>query len=339
MQARPSIAVVTRPTRMAGLLRANATKGAAMFRLRTMHAHEAQRRLMRVEAGGAADAMSDAAAGAMQIEADFSKYENEDERYQDAVSRLWRDLDFGYPLVKVDREFLPNFDFGRCVLVVVIGQDGLVANAAKYVGDLPIIGVNPDPLQYDGILVPFDLDHAGRAARQALEHRAPRRSVTLAQVTLNDGQKLLAFNDLFVGCATHVSARYTIRARRRAEAQSSSGVIVSTGAGSTGWLSSVFNMAEGVARAAGKARIARPQLDWSDRRLVWAVREPFASRHSQASMVLGSLAEGEELVIESLMPANGVIFSDGTEQDYLAFNTGSIARIGVSSQSAQLVTG
>ena len=41
---------------------------------------------------------------------------------------------------------------------------------------------------------------------------------------------------LAVGANSHVSARYEIEIGERREAQSSSGIIVSTGAGSTGWL-------------------------------------------------------------------------------------------------------
>jgi hypothetical protein len=114
-------------------------------------------------------------------------------------------------------------------------------------------------------------------------------------------------------------------------------LIVSTGAGSTGWLSSVFNMAAGVSRWLGGEPLDRPQLAWEDRRLAWAVREPFVSRQSQAGLVAGLLDAGDALVVESLMPANGVIFSDGVETDFLQFNGGTIARIGVAQQRANLV--
>ena len=68
------------------------------------------------------------------------------------------------------------------------------------------------------------------------------------------------------------------------------------------------------------------------------VREPFVSRQSRASLVAGWLEEADELIIESLMPETGVIFSDGVEQDFLPFNSGAIVRIQVSPQRANLVT-
>jgi hypothetical protein len=223
------------------------------------------------------------------------------------------------------------------VAVIAIGQDGLVANTAKYVGDLPIIGVNPDPSRYDGVLLPFVVNEARAAVKRTLAGKSRIRLVTLAEVNTNDGQRMLAFNDFFLGRGGHVSARYTLEARGQSESQSSSGVLVSTGAGSTGWLSSLFNMTNGFNSLSGKEPIPRVELAWEDRRLVWAVREPFASRHSGAKLVTGLLAEGEELVIGSQMPTIGVIFSDGVEADFLEFTSGTIARFSVSRQRAHLV--
>jgi hypothetical protein len=134
-----------------------------------------------------------------------------------------------------------------------------------------------------------------------------------------------------------VSARYRISAGGRTEAQSSSGLLISTGAGSTGWMSSVFNMASGIAAFAGGARVQRVQFGWGDARLLFAIREPFVSRHSSASIVAGWIEDGEEIVIESLMPSGGVIFSDGIEQDFLEFNAGAIGRVRRASQRARLV--
>ena len=331
----PAIAVVTRPTRLTGLLKRRATKGAARFLLSRVRVHEQVRRARAT--AGAARAVSQTALAAVEEAADFGEYEQEDVTYQENLSRLRRELDLGYPIITVDRDFLPNFDFGRCVLVVVIGQDGLVANAAKYVGDLPIVGINPDPKRNDGILLPFAVPEARSAVRRALADRARIRAVTLGQVDLNDGQRMLAFNDFFIGCRSHVSARYTLQVAGRAEVQSSSGLIVSTGAGSTGWLSSVFNMTQGIAHWMGADADAQLRLEWEERRIIWAVREPFKSKHSEAGLVIGVVEDEDELVVESLMPGDGVIFSDGTESDFLEFNSGTVARLSVSAQRAHLV--
>jgi hypothetical protein len=101
----------------------------------------------------------------------------------------------------------------------------------------------------------------------------------------------------------------------------------------------MFNMYDGFARWLGGKRAASPQLTWEDPRLVWVVREPFRSKQSAASLVAGLLDDGQELVVESLMPGRGVIFSDGVETDYLEFNSGTIASLRRSPQRARLVVG
>ena len=251
---------------------------------------------------------------------DFSEYEREHDAYQRALERLRRDLDFGMPRQMMDRSLVPTYTFGEHDLVVTLGQDGLVANVAKYALAHPIIGINPDPERFDGVLLPFRPEDAKSTVAGVFEGKAVTRAVTLAAMQLDDGQRLLAFNDLFIGTRTHTSARYRIAVRGFTEAQSSSGVLISTGVGSTGWMSSVFNMAGGVTTFAG-GQSARPmQFTWEDPRLIFAVREPFISRHSAASIVAGLIEKDQEVVLESLMPSGGVIFSDGIEADYLEFN-------------------
>lgn len=328
-ERQPRIVVVTRETRMQGMLKRWATKGQAKFVFARARAAAA------VQAGD----MRAAIAAQTHDDVDFDEIEDEDETYRDAVSELIRSLDFGIPVQTLDRQYLPTYDFELCAAVVVIGQDGLVANTAKYVGRTPIIGVNPDPARFDGVLLPYRLDGARDAVSQVLDGQAAMQDVTLASATLHDGQRMLAFNDLFIGVRSHVSARYEIRVNGREEQQSSSGVLVSTGAGSTGWMSSVFNMARGVTESLGMSLPQRApmRLPWDTPALLWAVREPFVSRTSAAGMVAGRLMEGQELMIESRMPAGGVIFSDGVEVDSLEFNGGAIARIGVAPQRARLV--
>jgi NAD kinase len=331
----PTIAVVTQPTRLQGLVTRWSTRSAAKFRLKQAVVHE--RILAPITSKRRAGKTADLTAGIEAGEAAFAEYEQEDLAQHQSLDRLKTELDLGYPLKFVERQYLPTFDFRGCVAVVVVGQDGLVANAAKYVGDVPIVAVNPDPKRIDGILLPFQAHQARLAVMQAVENRAKVRQITLAMVRLNDGQQMLAFNDFFVGCRSHVSAQYVIRIQNRAERQSSSGMIVSTGAGSTGWLSSIFNMAHGFAAWTGNQLEQHVKLNWEDRRLVWVVREPFRSKLSGSEMVAGFLEQDQELIIESLMPANGVIFSDGIEADFLEFTSGAIARLSVSPQCARLV--
>jgi hypothetical protein len=272
---------------------------------------------------------------------DFSTYDQEHAAYAEAVRRLRRELDGLVSRVQfIDRGFVPNFIFTPKDLVVTVGQDGLVVNTAKYLNGQPIVAVNPDPSRYDGILLPFTPVKARAGVVRVLEERASFHEITMAEATLNDGQRMLAVNDFLVGQRTHVSARYSLCWRGQTERQSSSGLLVSTGAGSTGWFSSAQHMAAAVTRLLLHERapdLPRLRLAWNDPRLAFLVREPFVSRTSSANLTAGLLESGEELQLESYMPEGGVIFSDGMEADAIAFNSGTVATIRAAQQHTRLV--
>ena len=300
------IVVVRRETRLDGLLARFGTKGQARFHIE--------------HRGG-----------------DFEEYLEEHDTYRRAVDAVHRNLDLELPVHIVDRSLIPTYVFTGSEAIVPVGQDGLVANVARYVGAQPIVAVNPDPARFDGVLLPYRPETARAAVEAVLEGRHHARRVTLAEAVLDDGQRLAAFNDLFVGARSHVSARYRVRVGEDREEHSSSGLLVSTGAGSTGWMSSVFNMVNGLATSLGADPVEPLNMEWDDTRLFWATREPFVSRHSGARLVCGFIGPGEALEVESSMPADGVIFGDGVERDFLGFDAGSRVTIRAASRSACLV--
>jgi NAD kinase len=271
---------------------------------------------------------------------DFSDYEKEHEVYTQSLGKLTREVaKFERRIQQIDWTFLPNFIFVPEDLVITVGRDGLVVNTAKYLEGQLIVAVNPDPSRNDGILLPFTADTAPAGVGRALEGKAHCHEITMAQVRLNDGQNLLAVNDFYIGQRTHISSRYSLTWHRRTERQSSSGVLVSTGAGSTGWLSSTQNMAAAVTGLLeGKQhQVPRLRLRWDDPRLVFVVREPFQSRASGVRLAAGMIDADEELQLESHMPDGGVIFSDGVEADALAFNAGTVASICAADRKTRLV--
>ncbi len=268
----------------------------------------------------------------------FEDYEAEHKCIKKSLEQVQSTTNKHLKFKVIDRTFLPNFIFSENDCIIVLGQDGLVANTAKYANDLPMIPVNPDPIRNDGILLPFNVDNFEIGLIQLLEEKSVFSKVTMAEAKLNDGQRILAFNDLFIGPNSHTSARYQLSYKNQTEQQSSSGIIVSTGAGSTGWLSSLFNMANGIFGSFDKKhRDLSLGMQWEDDFLVFIVREPFKSKHSGIKLCAGTISDDKPLKIESNMPINGKIFSDGLENDYLQFNSGSIAEIGIAREKANIV--
>lgn len=269
---------------------------------------------------------------------DFDDYEREHTQFHQSLASVQRQLSRLLKNKIVEQNFLPAFLFNDKQVVIVVGQDGLVANTAKYVNGIPIIAVNPDIERYDGVLLPFNSDNFITAVEKVMVQQFNTHTATLAEAHLNDGQRLLAFNDLFIGASSHVSARYRITYQQQTEEHSSSGIIVSTPAGSTGWLSSVFNMSFAIQQFIEPRSCEKPTALLHDNQLMFAVREPFQSKQTQTKLVAGILTGHATLQVESLMPVNGVIFSDGIESDFLQFNSGAVATIGIAPEQAVLVT-
>ena len=280
--------------------------------------------------------------------ADFTDYLREDEAYHRALSEAEEILGQTGRVQIVDRSFLPNFVFAPEDTVVALGQDGLVANTLKYLDGQPLVGVNPDPERWDGRLLPFQVEDLAQLMPEVVLRNCRTHAVTMAKAALNNGQTLYAVNDLFIGPKTHTSSRYFIRSGKASEMQSSSGVIVSTGMGATGWLKSLLTGAGAIANVAGSAAKNRPVRDncyervmngfkWESDYLYFTVREPFPTQITGASLVFGRVTAQSPLILESQMAENGVIFSDGIEKDYLEFNSGTKAVIGIGEKKGVLV--
>ena len=263
--------------------------------------------------------------------ANFSDYEAEHRNYKTALQDAEMQLRALGRVQVLDRAFLTNFVFGREDTVVVLGQDGLVANTLKYLNEQPIIAVNPDPVRWDGALLPFAVNDVSRIVRDVLAQKRSIREITMAKAALTNGQLLYGVNDLFIGPKSHISARYQISIGDKKEQQSSSGIIVSTGLGRQDGSKAFWP-----GREASEA--LRNPLDTDElKNFKWEIEtistirceNLFQAISSAATLVFGKVDTRAPLKLVSQMPENGVIFSDGIEADYLEFNSGMQAVISI----------
>lgn len=222
----------------------------------------------------------------------------------------------------VERSDVSRFLFSPDDVVMIVGQDGLVANVAKYLNGQPVIGVDPEPDRNAGVLVTHAADEVGdllRATDQATER-------TMVEARLDDGQHLLALNEIFVGHPSHQTARYDLHTPDGSgEAQASSGVIVATGTGATGWCRSV------ALERHSSLHLPTP----ADPRLVWFVREAWPSPATGTTLTEGELT-GTELAL-TIKSDRLVAFGDGIESDALTLTWGQTVRIGKSTKALRLV--
>jgi hypothetical protein len=295
----PRAVLVERPTEYRELLARHGTREQARFFL-------AQRELRITE-----------------VEERHLRYEETRAGVLSAIPATWR-------TATVQRAELDRFLFSADDVVVVLGQDGLVANVSKYLDGQPVVGLNPDPERIAGALV----HHAPGAAADLLADvaagRAPIQARTMARAALDDGQELLALNEIFVGHASHQSARYTLEVGgAAAERQSSSGVIVATGTGASGWATSINRLrAEPLALPAP-----------TDAGLAWFVREPWPSPATATTLVAGLASRASPLRITNELGSGAVAFGDGIEADHLALDWGQRLSITTADRTLNLVGG
>src|SRR4051812_32884621 len=162
----PRVVVVSRRSELDELLARHSTRGAAAYFLKqrgrdldeVTARHEAQRAAV-TEVGG-------------------------------AVPADWRR---GH----VERTDLPRFLFAPEDIVIAVGQDGLVANVAKYLDGQPVIGVDPEPGRNAGVLVRHTAGSVGKLLRDGLR----KQERTMVTARLDDGQELSGLNEIYVGHA------------------------------------------------------------------------------------------------------------------------------------------
>ncbi|MFD7835363.1 hypothetical protein [Streptomyces sp. NPDC059761] len=240
-----------------------------------------------------------------------------------AVPLTWRSA-------RVERADLDRFLFAPEDVVVVVGQDGLVANTAKYLRGQPVVGIDTDPGRNPGVLVRHRCADAASLLRAAIAAGGRAEELTMVEAVADDTQRLLALNEIYLGSPGHQTARYRLGSdgdKGPGEAQASSGVLVGTGTGATGWLRSLW------LERGSSAGLPAP----CERRLLWFVREAWPSPTTGTTKVAGELGRGQglQLTVES---DRIVVFGDGMEGDALELTWGQSVRLGIAGTSLHLVT-
>ncbi len=291
----PRVVLVTRPSDLERFMALHATRGQAEFFLK-------------------------------QRGQSLSTLELLSEQVKSAITSAKLAVPNDWSVVDVLREDLDRFLFADRDIVVAIGQDGLVANLAKYLSGQPVIGITPAPAETEGVLTATPVDALSRLLPKVAEGDVDIQKRTMVEASLDNGQTLTALNELFIGHRSHQSARYLMKVNGREEFQSSSGVIVATGTGLTSWARSILTATQ-----------RQAHFSPEDRKALYFTREPWPSKTTGNDLVFGEVHQSADVSVVSQMNDGGVIFADGMEQDYLRFDWGIKASVALSKRTLDLV--
>ena len=194
-----------------------------------------------------------------------------------------------------ERTGLDEYLFRKKNLVIVIGGDGTFLRASHFVKNELIFGINPDPKNKEGFFTRAVKKDFAEKLEKILEGRFRVTKLLRLEARIN-GKKVpvLALNEFFIGShRAYITLRYKLKIGKKEEEEKSSGIIVSTPAGSTAWN-----------RSAGGSLLRFDDLG----RYQYVVREPYFGRVHKPKMLHGIL--DKDMAIKIASEGKGVLVTD-----------------------------
>jgi NAD kinase len=245
--------------------------------------------------------------------------------HQDSVELCKRELS---PEHVVSLDALDTVtDLSRYKLVVALGGDDFFKLVGHHIQDkLPILGVNSDPASSVGALLPITIEQLPDALARIERGEYHLEPWTRLQVTLNGGDQGAAINDIILGKRDfRLTSRHQLEFRGEKVMQRCSGILISTGVGSTGWYASAGLYLGDHDRSFPKtARFARFEL--REPSATFTVTDRVRKAHLPP-LVEGTIEEGETLRITSLNDDEGIVSRDSLDQR--PFPRGTVAEISI----------
>ncbi len=209
-------------------------------------------------------------------------------------------------------------------LVIAFGGDNSFQYVSHYVGETPIMGINSDPSRSVGALCAWSVSNLADAINAINSAKYAIENWITLQAEIDGVPLMPATSEYFFGEDRRKDmSRHVMIYRGKRFEQKNSGIVIATGAGSTGWYDS-----------AGRYIFQKSnKVPKTEQRAVFVITEPY---HPKADDVLaGELLPGEELVLYSLNDAKGYATADSWEE--YDFSRGKKAVIKISDKPLRVV--
>ena len=221
----------------------------------------------------------------------------------------------------VKREKLQRKDLRKTDLVITVGGDGTFLRTAHQISDTPVLAVSSGARYNEAFFSRASKENFPGKIKRILGGEFRMKKLTRLEASIN-GKRLpiMAINEVFAGNRTpYHTSRYELNVRGKKEFQKSSGVLIATKAGSSGW-----------AKSAAKKKLAIPRGGFG-----YAVREPYFGRLTNPTLLHGCLSSGEKIRIKS-RDYQGMVVMDSYEREF-TFLEGDVLEIGVSGKPLNLI--
>ena len=233
----------------------------------------------------------------------ISLYKREGVDYDKILKSHERDLIARQEIKKVFPEadivpsciFTPELSLPK-KLTVSVGGDESFKKVAHLSRTPYITSIVSDVIRSEGALACCSIDHLELFRNHLLNESYIVEKWHKTEVIINDTFVYTAIDTVYVGNkSSFLISKYVLKYKDLIEEQRSSGIIISTGAGSTGWF-----------KAAGGTPFSR-----TAKYSKFIVREPYTGRIYKAKITKGTIDQKTNLEIISLMHKNqGIINID-----------------------------
>ncbi len=202
---------------------------------------------------------------------------------------------------EVIREKIKTSDYNKKDLVIVVGGDGTFLRAALALKNhVPFLGVNAKHNKKEGFFMITNKINFESNLKKIINSKYKIIKLTRLQAKINNKViNDLALNEFYIGCKKPYDVfRYWLKINSKKELQKSSGVLVSTAAGSSAWH-----------KSAGGKKIHPHSKD-----IQFVVREPYHGNIICNYKLLKGTVKNEITIIPEIKDC--IIVADSTSKEY-----------------------